>query len=288
MATVMKWILALLACALPCMGQLTLQNAHYPTIFLSGGSAQPPVSGAVIWVTPDSLVYTNAFATGNVAVAGGSGVASLIRYWEDMSGNGNHLTNLDNFCPRYSTNTLNGKRLVRFGYGETAPAIRTYLQRLPVSLGSAGNTVFVVAAKIAPAAAEGNNVDFVSYGGPQGFRKDVALNQLTAYNDNSGSYISYSTINFGLGVFWAGGYRFDNAGNTRAVLMATNSGIVASGADSWAGNANTNFTVGYRFNVPNTELAGEVAEVIAYGSALTDLQCSNVVFWLRAKYSIMQ
>jgi len=281
----MRTLIGLLLSTLACCAQLTLQHAHYPTIFKSG-LAIPPVTGFTLWVSPDSLVYTNAFATGNVAVAGSS-YSSIIRYWEDLSGNGNHLTNLSESAPVYSTNTLNGKRVVRFGYGViSVPTLRTYLMRLPLTLGSNGNTVFLVAAKIAPASAEGDNVDFVSYAGPQGLRKDRSLNQLTAYNDTSGSYVSYSTINPGLGVFWAGGYRFNNAANTRAVIFATNSGIVASGTDNWVGNATTNFTLGYRFNQANTELAGEIAEVIAYNSALTDLQCSNVVFWLKNKYGL--
>lgn len=286
MATVMKWILALLACALPCMGQLTLQNAHYPTLFKSAGSSLPPVSGYVLWLAPEGAVFED-----NNAVTNGVAYGP-IRRWNDLSGYGNHayrITELQwagaNFDPGY---TLNGLRIMQFGRNTNAGANanKTGLATSNNITLIGGFTLFWVGSFLPSTVIQESAGAFFGYNNFEllARRSQFGADLVRTYH-NAGGVELADPVTIGNSNYQVYAWTFNDTANTTALYRSNN--IIASATDNGATPAAGRVSVGYRADdAVNSHINAGIPEMILYTNALSATEISNVNVYLKNKYGL--
>lgn len=254
--------------------------------------ATPPVTGYAMWLAPESSIYSDT-AGSTPAVSDGE-----VRYWQDLSGNGNHaLFTLGgqncNRGPRYGTATLNGKRLLRFGdaasYADANQGVRTGLITAGNVPLTGGITVFWVGYPFTVAPRE-NGGTWVGYNSIEFLMRDgqgvpgSAAGRFESYHNSSGAQLHYATpITDDVPRVFT--FRFDDSLNEMRFFIGGTS--VASQADAGATPASGRITVGYRQDdLLNSHAQAAVAELIAYSTPLSNANVSSVASYLAAKYSI--
>lgn len=283
----MKWLLSLLACVMPCMAQLTLENAHYPTIFRSAsGASVPPVSGYVLWLAPEGDVYADVNGVTNGVSLG------PIRRWNDLSGYSNHVYKITsttvagaNFDSAY---TLNGKRIMQFGRNTNdISSNKTGLATSNNITLIGGFTLFWVGSWLpSPSIGEVGQAWF-GYNNFELLARGALVNPdpITRTYHNSGGLELVDPVSMGQSNYQFYTWTFNDSANTSA-LYRSNS-IVASATDNGSTPAAGKASIGYRFDdTVNGHLNGGITEMILYTNALTTTQISNVNVYLKNKYGL--
>lgn len=285
----MKWLLLLLACAVPCMGQLTLQNAHYPTIFRSGGSSVPPEAGYSLWIAPHSPVWADLLATSNA-----NSLEKVMRV-DDLSGYGNHVYAVTNLtggntegCHFDSAYTLNGLRILQFGRicsAGGANANKTGLRTSNNITLIGGITLFFVGSFLAPCSVAETDGGWFGYNNFELLaRRNSTIDRVATYH-NSGGVVLTDPVTIGQSNYQFYAWTYSDAGNSTALYRSNN--IVASAVDNGAVPAAARVCIGFREDdLVNSHLNGGLTEMILYTNALTALQISNVNVYLKNKYGL--
>lgn len=283
MAT-LRLILASLLVALSCSAQLTLKSAHYPTLFKGSSGSVLPASGAGLWLSPETAVWTN--LSGTIAATS----LESVRRWDDASGNGNHVYNytLGNIeGGHFDTGfTLNGKRVMQFGRncGAAFPNRTGMSTSNNVAL-NGGFTLFWVGSFLAPC---GVNEPAGAWFGYKNFellaRKNPvgdALQTKTYHNLGGVELTDPVTVGTTNWQVWA--WTFNDSANTTALYRSNN--IVASATDNGALPATGEVSIGFRFDDSvASHLNGGVTEMILFTNALSVTEISNVNVYLLNKY----
>lgn len=283
----MKWIISLLACALPCMGQLTLENAHYPTLFKSSGSS--PASGAVLWLTPDSGVFTDRLQVSNAQPG------QLVNMWQDVSGNNNHVYFYSGLNasggPFYTNNyTLNGKRILVFGNSCSLGGNfnKTGLITSNTITLNTGFTVFMVSSFLNPDCLGTTETAGCAWG-YNGInllfrRSQLGTDNWRTYHNASGVETVDGTV-LGKSNYQAMAWMFSDTLNTN-VLWRSNT-IVNALTDNGAIPAAGTTSVGFRSDDGvSSHFQGGICELILYATNLTAVEITNTFTYLKAKYNL--
>jgi hypothetical protein len=249
-------------------------------------SSAPPVAGYTLWAAPESRMYSDTGATSLVTANN-----SEVRYWEDLSGAGNHLK----FSPGgghpaagpiIKTGQLNGLRALRFGENATPGQVKTGLITDSNVALSGGITIFLVGGLRSPISAAEEARTFVGY---QNFdillrQQPSTINNFSAYHNSSGTTIG-SAVDRG-NTDYLQTLRFDDAGNQFRLWV--NGTQAATAADAGATPSGGRIAVGYRQDdAINSHLtSGNISEVLIYPSALSDGNRALVETFLIAKYAL--
>ena len=180
--------------------------------------------------------------------------------WTDMSGNGRHATQATGGNqPSIQTNVLNGRQVRRFdGTNDGMTGTMTLSQSFTVV------TVYKVTS--------------------------TATTQSVFHGGNSSCGVSG-----GVGFFLFAGAVISAAGNTSFninthIFNGVSSSIFSDGVSLVSGDANTggvaNFSIGYRSGSNDEYVAGDIAEIIVFTTALTTAQREQVEDYLNNKYEI--
>lgn len=284
----MRTLIALLLSTLACSAQLTLQRAHYPTLFKSGASSTPPVTGFQLWITPDSTAWSD--FSGTTVATQNQNIIKL----EDLSGLGNHLywpSNLHGVnsegCHFANDYTLSSRRILQFGrncpagVANNKTGLRTS-NSIPLV---GGFTVFYVGSFLSPCTSAESFGTWFGYNGVELlFRWNNAAYQLTTYH-NSGATVITDPVTIGLSNYQAYAWTFSDAGNSTSMYRSNNS--VATATDNGAVPASGLVSIGFRADDGiNGHVNGGLLEFILYTNALTTLQISNVNVYLLNKYGL--
>lgn len=287
----MRTLIVLLLSTLACAAQLTLQRAHYPTIFKSAAASTPPVTGFSMWITPDSPAWTN--EVGTVAATSGE----FIRKLEDMSGNGNHLyfntTIVPNgaFPPKFdSSYTLGGNRIIQFGQacGTASPNKTGLISSNNITM-IGGMTMFAVSSFLdAPCTGGSQEIagSIFTFGSLEFlFRRYNAASPNRIWTFHNPGAILLDPVEVGNSNYQFYAFTFNDAANTTDLWRSNN--VVATGADTGATPGANKVELGWApFDAINSHVNAGLVEFILYTNALTTLQISNVNVYLKNKYSL--
>lgn len=230
-----------------------------------GGAAFSPddISGLVVWLKADAI-------TGLVD-------GDPVTTWEDSSSANNDATEATN-KPTYKTNIINGKPVIRFDGTNDKLAIADH-----ASLDVTNITIFAVCKVTSsgvPAYAVNRNYD--------GANVPYSLNLAAVGNTamgffNGGWRVSTITTDISSdGNFHVAAGRYD--GSTLEYLL--DGTLDASSAYSGSLPAGTQPLYIGTYLQDSLFFAGDIAEVIVYGSALGTTDFNNVQAYLDAKYAL--
>lgn len=301
-----KFILSLLLAA-TCSAQVfspELIGALVPQSSSAGNS--PPVPGYTLWLTADnpSSMFTNVAgtiqATGSVADA-----SKFVAKWKDLSLSGTNSVFMDiptgSFERRPALSNviveLNNKPGLIFGARDFTTEERTWLQTATnnVLLGATGMTMFAVSVKIAFAGSAGDSFPMLmgfDFAGAKSWemRVEGASGATTTNMDAviDGGTVSTTAQGFRIGRGYCWTLRGDNRDTANWAQWK-------NGVQSTAVNLATDMfpksdglAVGSRW----TSIArdncwhGIISEVVIYPFSLSDLQVSNVTYYLTNKYAL--
>jgi hypothetical protein len=265
----------------------TIKSGFVAVPTSAGSSSAPPVAGYVLWLAPESAMYQDR----NAVTASTDG--SIVKYWQDLSGFGNHAIQTASGAPGsdvYVTGSLNGRRTLKFGQDQNAAfgqRQRTGLLTPEVSLGTDGVTVFFVASAFNPPDPEVAE-PYGNFFGYRNFnyliRKNNSAFQLLTYNNSSGVGVTDPTA-FGTGSFHTWAWRFDDSLNEQRVWRSGSS--VVSGTDNGTTSSLGKIAVGYREDdAVNSHMSGYMAEMIVYPGGLSDSDVALVNAYLQNKYNV--
>jgi hypothetical protein len=265
----------------------TLKNGFVTVPATTSSITTPPVSGYVLWLAPESSIYQDR----NAVTASTNG--SIVKYWQDLSGFGNHAIHTASNGPPSDvicTGSLNGQRILKFGQDQNAAfgqRQRTGLLTPQVDLGSDGVTVFFVASFLNPPDPEIAEI-YGAFFGYHNFdylvRKNNTAWQVVTYNNASGVAIT-DPVDVGSSSFQAWSWRFDASLNEQRLWRSGSS--VVSGTDNGNTASLGKIAVGYREDdAVNSHMCGYMAEMIVYQGGLSDSDVGLVNAYLQNKYNV--
>ncbi len=249
----------------------------------------PPVAGYKVWVAPESDKFSDVAGTIPATDDG------EIRYWEDLSGNGNHLKfNAGNTSssggPSNGPDLLNGQRAVVFG---DAPYIaapnqnRTALvtDNIGTLIPAGGVTAFVVSAFRDPSVgtAEAEGICFNLREARIALAQDVTDKRWVTYRRGLPATPCVDPVVVGT-AFNIMALRFDSV--AQEMILYRGGVAVDSQTDA---SANFSGRVGIGFHTvlgDNRHFSGSVAEMIVYPYALTDDEVALVHEYLTQKHNL--
>jgi hypothetical protein len=249
-------LFALLAIALSSVAAIPF--SFWKTVAVSGLVDPTSISGLKLWLKADAL-----------ALSDGTAVSS----WTDSSGLGNHATQATGANqPILKTSILGGKPVIRFD------GANDYLQTATFSSSLSSSTIFAVG-KVGTA----DQTQFVFDGIDSTHRNAV---------------LHYSTFEGGAGANkldqFAGTEVFGTSTNgvfaeISAVFNGASSATYIDGSLVISGDVGSQslsgLTVAARYTAANF-LAGDLAEIIVYDSALSTANRKNVEQYLASKYTL--
>lgn len=223
-----------------------------------------------VWLDSEIGVYSDAGTTPAVD-------SDPVQQWEDQSGNGRHVTQLTlSIKPTYKTGIIGSKPVLRFDGGD-------YLQGTWV----ATNTPFrlFVVSQVSNTSQPQFNTYFASYGispPAKSFQVDFGASAewRSLHTLNAGSGFAEPTI----GTPVTDPVIMEVHGNGSGIQVYLNGVAGGSAADPTNGTFG-NFAVGRNRGV-SSFLVGDIAEVILYGTDLSNSNADSVRSYLSNKYGI--
>ena len=248
--------------------------------FFGGTTAAPfspsDISGLQLWLDATTGLF-DATSGGSAVTTDGSAVAR----WEDQSGNGRHATQgTSNNRPVLKTAIKNGKNVLRFDGSND-------LFSLASTIGGSAFT-FITAWKNSDAVT--GSMLIWSTGNP--YARYVGIVTDSSYNADGRDKFTLSQNDNGSGNSGSLAFSGGSAGSNFIIGSCVNTG---SAGTAWlnnqsgvnvgtiSGSFTFNLIGGYGFGY---ELHGDVCEIIAYNSALSDSNRLLVEGYLNTKWSV--
>lgn len=238
------------------------------------------IPGCQIWLDASDVTTLFQLSGGTVAVTASG---DPVGYWGDKSGNNRHFTNNggnNTSRPLFKTNSLNGKSTITF---DGLAVNGDWLQHTLISpITFTSETLFVVFNL-----RTGNNSRILMQA-QTGITDEGLPNFYIPLMNNGAVITSVSTYtNTGIGLSPV----TLRSGNFYDIVTARHNGTsfqnFINGAGSTVTNHTLNYTVGnFRVSGRGTNpFGGDVAEVIVYDRALTDLERHNIEYYLAQKWN---
>lgn len=252
-------------------------------LFISFQIFAQPVSNPTLWLRADSAVTMD--------------VINNVSQWNDVSGNGYHVSQVDGGKqPNYQSTLLNGKPAIYFD----GVSGERFLNNTTNNLDTAGTprTVFVVGRMDCRAVANGPG-SYPMEGGCILTLRRSAQNSVFALGKTVGNtYIwtdgvngfSNATIDNGFvdtakKPFLAT-YKHTGAGNFIQFRMNKNDVVVSQATSLTTETGITGFTVGNREDIVGQNWQGWISEIIFYDRLLTATEIQQVEDYLYNKYTL--
>lgn len=233
---------------------------------LGGAFTPTDIAGLQLWLKADSLSLSD---------------NDPISTWTDSSGNGNNATGTLTARPLYKTNIINSLPVVRFD-GSNDNLVITDVNGLDLT---GDQSIFVV---MSTSDATGAIVSHHNSGAPfTGWTFAVGI--ITPANNNK---LAYWSNGKGSWVNDAGTTAANGSPHLASVIRT--SGSITFYTDGTAGSTNTghsngsssaNIFLGQTADGLNV-LAGDIAEILVYDSALSGGNLTNVKSYIAAKYAL--
>ena len=245
-----------------------------PFVFAGAPFSPADISGLQLWLDATTGLY-DATSGGSEVTADGASVAR----WEDQSGNGYHVTQgTANDQPVLKTSQQNSLNIVRFD------GVNDFLlgsTNFPIT-GSSNRTVFTVFKRV-----DANNRSIVSWGGSGtgllcAFTAEYFLRfngTIKGYTNqgSNGSWTLWSVVGNGSTLNDYDAYFDDGGIATPTATSNTGATLNTSSSTLFIGRYNISF-----FGLLN----GDLAEVLVYDSALSDVDREAVRDYLNAKWAV--
>jgi hypothetical protein len=229
-------------------------GTRYPQVFGHGDDGFDPssIAGLAVWLDATQIASTD-----------GTALSS----WSDASGGGHHATQASGTLqPTYQTNELNGKPVVRFDGTDDFMTLGNLSATFP-----AAATLFVVFTPVTESAYSVYEHD--------------STNGFWRFSDGNGYWRTFRSARVdGYIVMPASGNHMVSLVSSAATWQAYLDGV-GGGAQAAAYQAGTSHEIGR--SQGNAEyLAGDIAEVLVYDSALSDGNRVAVQTYLQAKWGL--
>lgn len=238
----------------------------------------PVATGLKMWLKADAGITTN--DSGGVTT------------WSDQSGNGNDaIQTTDSYAPQFVTNAVNGNPVLRFN--GVAPSIQ-YLEVSDAGTAFLTNdfTTFALARFAGSYPALRQNIwskaSFDGFAGPIDWWFNTTTGVPFCYRgDGTTNYASFGgTTGPTLGLYTVLGLEVTGATGavTHYLGLATNGSGTALTNTADAGNP---LRIGRRYD-NNTQINGDISEILIYDRPLSDTDRTNVTAYLASKYNLIQ
>lgn len=186
-----------------------------------------------------------------------------IATWTDKSGNNRNATT--GSAPTYITNVLNGKPVIRFSSSQ-------YLTHNGYSPGNVAMTYILVERNLTGS----QGAAPISWGATSARSSGIILQNNSGMQPFSNAQLFTNTT----GRCWI--YRQNNIGSGDDGVV---NGTSLTPIDNPTGNINGPFDIGRR-NVSAIYCAGDIAEIIVYNRAITNVELTALVGYLFQKYGL--
>jgi hypothetical protein len=243
------------------------------------GSVPPPEAGYNLWLAPESHMYSDEAGT-TLATPGGE-----VKYWEDLSGSGNHLLYRSGIInciqgPKLDS-SLNGWRTLLFG--GTAQQSTGLITQSNVSCATGGFAVFFVSRFLVTSGQQDYGNIFGYNGQNWLLRANGSGSQMFFYNSSTGAIIQdWASGGEAWKVF---GFRFNKVGSDDWLWR---DGIPVLNCYELPNDVVPGLiTLGHRQDdVYGSHLSGSIAEVIFYPFPMGSEGMEAVCNYLKGKYGI--
>lgn len=243
----------------------------WTSILIGGPDTLPVTSNLLAWYRADSLVYSDA---GTTPVTGGGSV----QQWNDLSGNGHHLTQTTTASkPTYTASAINGEP------GITLDGTNDYMV-FPGTNSASNYTFFYVV--------DATNTTGDPVGAEYFF--DTQTGRLVLYHLGTSGGAGTDSDSIG---YFDGAFQIveDAVSGSQIVCFDLDStsgvGIYRNGSTLSTGTSYTQKAIGgssamfSRYDGTVGWLQGDVCEVIVYNTSLSDSDRNSVLAYLRGRYA---